>query len=471
MVQYCTHEIAPLEVRLDRRFLWMLPRAKIMELVVKQVKPEFSKRQKRLYMWRGFGLCLVFAFIVTTSFLPFATLSKASAQQAPLASPTSQVPVSIWDGVEVTAMPTPVLASLEIASPVAQERAVPNPPVQKTVRLLFGGDVNEGRWGDNPAWHLPLVESFTHLLPLFRSVDLVFFNAEGGLCDPVEDEVEIQPRGRDVLWVKPSSLIELRSVVKNAALVVDQANNHSMNLGDACRRHGQDLLEAAEVGVIGIGANLAEARRPYVIEINQTVIAILAYTDTDVIIDAWVANRDQPGVAPMDTTYLVQDLKAVRPDVDFLIVTMHSGTQYDESVSKMQTEFALMAIRNGADLVIGHGPHIPQGRMDIDGKPIYFSLGNGMMDQCFSKRDAHFWADVRKNLWLEVEIQGSKLVDTKHHVFYSEKCLEPNKASQDITSEVEQTLLNVSFQGDWPWLFPVSFLDQQVGPRFELIGD
>jgi hypothetical protein len=443
--------------------------AKIILPTVEDMKPELTERQERLYLWRGFGLSLVFTFIVSTSFLPFTSLKPVNAEQQDPLALVPQINEFRWDDIGVPDTARSVLTIPEAPTPVAL--AVPNPPVQQPVRLMFGGDVNEGRWGDNPAWHLPLIDSFAHLLPLFSSVDLVFFNAEGGLCDPMAGDLEINPRGRDVLWVKPSSLVDIRSQIEETVLVVDQANNHSMNLGDACRRQGQQILEKASIGIVGAGDNLSAARHPYIIEINQTVIGILAYAQTDVVIDAWIANREQPGVSPMETHNLVEDIKVVRSEVDFLIVAMHSGVQYEESVSMMQTRFALTAIRSGADLVIGHGPHVPQGQIEVDGKPIYFSLGNGMMDQCFSEKQYRFWRDVRKNLWLEVHIQGSELVDVRHHVFYSEECLIPSIASQEISTEVEQTLSNVSFEGDWSWLFLGELGDKPIDPKFQFPVD
>jgi poly-gamma-glutamate capsule biosynthesis protein CapA/YwtB (metallophosphatase superfamily) len=305
-----------------------------------------------------------------------------------------------------------------------------------------------------------------NLLPLFRDTDLVIFNAEGGLCDPLNGGVVLEPRGSNILWVTPASLFDLQSEIDDTKLVINQANNHSMNLGEPCMQRGTVILSDAGIGVLGVGENLAVAREPYVVEINGTVIGILAYADTNVIIDAWVANSEHSGVVPMDPLILEEDMRALRTDVDFLIVTFHSGKEFERRVTHNQVEFALAAVQQGADVVIGHGSHVPQGVLKIDNTPIYFGLGNGMMDQCFPADYAFYSNDVRKNVWLEVEIKKSELVSTKPHILYSTKCMVPNVAPPLINAEVVHAFENIVFMDDLSILpyFDIHGIVEEVFP-------
>jgi poly-gamma-glutamate capsule biosynthesis protein CapA/YwtB (metallophosphatase superfamily) len=407
----------------------------------------FTRTHHHLYLITGVGLSVMFSFIAVVSFYPILTYTVPQPLDI---SPVSQIqlhPIEPMEDIELAVFATPDPPAGKLASIVFDTE---DEFIEETdsVRLVFGGDVDEGRWGDNPDWHFPLVDSFVNLLPLFRDTDLVLFNAEGGLCDPLNDGVVLEPRGSNILWVTPASLIDLQSELDDTMLVINQANNHTMNLGESCMQYGTTRLSDAGIAVLGVGENLDAAREPFIVEINGTVIGILAYADTNVIIDAWVANSEHSGVSPMDPFILEEDMQAVRPEVDFLIVTFHSGKEFERAVTQNQVEFALAAVRLGADLVVGHGSHVPQGVIEVDNTPIYFGLGNGMMDQCFPEDYAFYSHDVRKNVWLEVEIKKSELISAHPHIFYSTKCMVPNVAPPLIDAEVVHAFENIVFMDD-----------------------
>ena len=70
----------------------------------------------------------------------------------------------------------------------------------------------------------------------------------------------------------------------------------------------------------------------------------------------------------------MEDIKSKEPDL--IIVSFHWGIERATSPSEIQKEYAYKAIDNGADLVIGHHPHVLQGIEKYNGKYILYSLGN-----------------------------------------------------------------------------------------------
>jgi hypothetical protein len=70
---------------------------------------------------------------------------------------------------------------------------------------------------------------------------------------------------------------------------------------------------------------------------------------------------------------------------DFQIVYVHWGTEYELSANDQQHALATMLITAGADLIVGHHPHVTQNIDIIDGVPVFYSLGNFIFDQYFSK--------------------------------------------------------------------------------------
>ena len=77
------------------------------------------------------------------------------------------------------------------------------------------------------------------------------------------------------------------------------------------------------------------------------------------------------------TTQLKENIAKVKKDGAQLIITVfHWGTEKEISPDSNQTQLGRMAIDEGADLVVGHHPHVLQGIEKYKGKYIVYSLGN-----------------------------------------------------------------------------------------------
>lgn len=100
----------------------------------------------------------------------------------------------------------------------------------------------------------------------------------------------------------------------------------------------------------------------------------------------WVARRGHGGAATFaegDPARLAAEVTALRPEVDLLIVQLHMGYQFSEQPGLAVRAAARAAIDAGADLVIGHHPHVLQGVEWYKGRLIAYSLGNLVFDQDF----------------------------------------------------------------------------------------
>jgi hypothetical protein len=165
--------------------------------------------------------------------------------------------------------------------------------------------------------------------------------------------------------------------------------------------------------VIGAGKNIEEARKPAILERNGTKIAYLAYCS--VLRPGYEAGVNKPGCAPMrastfykqvdyqpgtppaiislaesdDLEAMKEDIEKVRPLVDVVVVSMHWGIHYIPAVLAMyQREIAHEAIDVGADLILGHHPHVLKGIEVYKGKAIFYSMGNFAFDLPQSVRTA-----------------------------------------------------------------------------------
>jgi poly-gamma-glutamate synthesis protein (capsule biosynthesis protein) len=78
---------------------------------------------------------------------------------------------------------------------------------------------------------------------------------------------------------------------------------------------------------------------------------------------------------------MTKAVEEAKQRADFVIVSMHAGTEYADKPDDSQVNFAHAAIDAGADLVIGHHPHVVQTMEKYKEKYIFYSLGNFVFDQ------------------------------------------------------------------------------------------
>ena len=86
-----------------------------------------------------------------------------------------------------------------------------------------------------------------------------------------------------------------------------------------------------------------------------------------------------PGCALSDPALVQAAIQELRPRVDYLVASFHWGETYVRQPSAEARMKARLAIDAGADLVIGHHPHVLQPMEIHRGRPIFYSLGNGLM--------------------------------------------------------------------------------------------
>lgn len=156
--------------------------------------------------------------------------------------------------------------------------------------------------------------------------------------------------------------------------VVTLANNHSMDFGDAALAETLHHLSQAGIASVGAGANLDEARKPAIVTVRGTRVAFLGYSLTQPI--EFFAVKTRPGTAPGYKKLVQADVAAARAQADYVIVSFHWGKEASGVVQEYQRATARQAIDAGADVIIGHHPHVLQGVERYKGGIIFYSLGN-----------------------------------------------------------------------------------------------
>ena len=213
---------------------------------------------------------------------------------------------------------------------------------------------------------------FLKVTDYLRSADMTFGNLE---CPIMKGPVVT----RDAMRFHAHPGVE--SALKRAGFsILSLANNHLPDSGPKGVTNTTALLDSVGIARVGAGKDEEEAARPVLVTKNGIRFAFLAYNDQDVVPKYYGASQKHPGTNIMDKKKVTKAVQAAKQQADVVIVSMHSGWEYQRP-NAHQASFAKAAIDAGAEIVIGHHPHVVQPIARYKGKFILYSLGNFVFDQ------------------------------------------------------------------------------------------
>jgi poly-gamma-glutamate synthesis protein (capsule biosynthesis protein) len=214
---------------------------------------------------------------------------------------------------------------------------------------------------------------FAGIAPVLRSADVAWVNLESPLTT-ISDPYP----GKDVHFQGDP---RLAAGLADAGIdVVNMANNHAVDQGQASLLDSIRRVEAVGIRVVGAGKNAAAARRPAIIRTSSgATVGFLGWTD--IIWPGYEAGAG-PGVATArtDMRLVEQAIRQLKRRVDYVVVCFHWGVEYTDTPVAAQIAEAHAAIDAGADMVIGHHPHVLQGAQLYRGHFIIYSLGDLVFD-------------------------------------------------------------------------------------------
>jgi poly-gamma-glutamate capsule biosynthesis protein CapA/YwtB (metallophosphatase superfamily) len=208
--------------------------------------------------------------------------------------------------------------------------------------------------------------------------------------------------------------------------VLDQAgldgvtlgNNHILDAGTTGLNETMRHLDDAGIAHAGAGKDLAEARKPMIFDLGGTKVGVLSYLDVPSYGWAW-ATETAPGTAPLLENVMEEDIKRLRPKVDLILVMPHWGKEYIATPEPGQVDLAHAALEAGADLVIGGHAHWPKGIEMYEGKPIFYGVGNFLLDQSWSE-------ETSTAIFAEITLYGDDVVQVRAVPFIILDYAQPN---------------------------------------------
>ncbi len=281
--------------------------------------------------------------------------------------------------------------------------AITEPPQE--VRMVFVGDIMLSRKvGELMAAKKDTAFPFASTTELISSADIAFANLES----PVSTG-GIRSGSIYSFRANPKALED----VKLAGFdVVSIANNHIWDYGKQAFLDTLAHLSESGIAAVGGGANYGEAHAPGIFSVGKTNIAFLAYTN---LLPASLGRASStPAIARYDDDILKIDIALAKELSNFVIVSFHWGEEYQTKHNKEQERVAHLAIDAGANLVVGHHPHVVQEVEEYNGGTIAYSLGNFVFDQNFSE-------DTKQGLVLLVTLRNNKITDvTKKQIAFTD---------------------------------------------------
>ncbi len=203
---------------------------------------------------------------------------------------------------------------------------------------------------------------------LLQQSHVVFGNLEGPLTRRGKAE-----KNKKYIFRSPPT--KVAKALKRAGFdVVSLANNHSLDYGAVGLGDTIDALAAEGIRHVGAGLNSRDARAPTFVVVGDRTIAFLAYSLT--FPENFWARRHQPGTAFGHEKHIVADVAAAREVADIVLVSFHWGQEGITKLREYQTRLGHAAIDAGAQVVLGHHPHILQGVERYKQGAILYSLGN-----------------------------------------------------------------------------------------------
>ena len=287
--------------------------------------------------------------------LPAATMTPTS---VPTQTPTSTpVPTATSTPTpEPTATNTPV----PTVTPTPSPTVTPTPtPAVTTITCSFAGDVTLGSdlINQNSARNFYKMYDkvqddsyfFSHVLPYFEADDLTLVNLEGVLSARGERQDKTYTFRGDPSYVN--------ILLKGSVEAVCMSNNHSRDYGQISHDDTKDILTQAGI-----------------LYSYEDIIAYTTINDIKVaMISVYVRQNGVDGSkALLDKTIA----EAKVQNAALIITSFHWGTEGTQKLKDEQPELAHYAIDLGADLVLGHHPHVLQAIEQYNGAYIVYSLGN-----------------------------------------------------------------------------------------------
>ena len=221
------------------------------------------------------------------------------------------------------------------------------------------------------------------LYEILKQSDLNVFNLEVPLTDI---ETPIVKFGNNL--IAPTKTINGYKALEPLFLTL--ANNHSLDQGVEGLTTTLNLLKQHNISHAGAGANLKEAKEPFIFEKDNVRIGFYLCTENEFTI----ATCHSMGANPFDVLESFDEVAALKEQCDYVIVLYHGGKEFYRYPSPMLQRYCRKFVDKGANLVICQHSHCIGSRDDYNGGSIIYGQGNFIFNSDFFVNHQEFVKDA-----------------------------------------------------------------------------
>ena len=247
--------------------------------------------------------------------------------------------------------------------------------------IVFTGDIGFDRYMDKK-WEDEKLLSEA-VLDFFRSADHVCANVEGALTDAADDG----SRGVFFHSMDPEATAVLKKI---GADIWSIGNNHTMDAGREGVVSTRNIASQLGCRTMGAGLNDTEASEPVYLEeaggIGMFCVSYMA--------ECIPATATEPGIFRWDDmAYIEKRIRQIKEKCRWCVIVAHGGEEFASLPNPYTRDRYLKYLELGADVVVGHHPHVPENyELFAGGKAIFYSLGNFIFDTDYQR--AHQYTDA-----------------------------------------------------------------------------
>jgi len=229
--------------------------------------------------------------------------------------------------------------------------------------IAFHQGISEFLTADGPDW------PFARVQPVLGRARLLFGNFEFPFLPP---DFPLRERDPGASLSLVSGLDGAQALRRAGFDILNLAANHVLDAGSTGFDYTRDCLRQAGIRTGGVGYSQEEARRMEVIERDGLTFGFLCYAEDG----NWTLGATNPGPAYYELETVLEDVAERRREVDILVVSIHADLEFLPTPAPVRLANSRRIARAGADIILEHHPHVPQGVEMAEGSLIAYSLGN-----------------------------------------------------------------------------------------------
>jgi poly-gamma-glutamate synthesis protein (capsule biosynthesis protein) len=281
----------------------------------------------------------ILALTLTLSLTTCTPITSAAEAKTFIPKENVQAVISVKNNDIVKIMPKKIMEDVQV-----EVKKLPT-----EITLSFTGDCTLGTYvGQNPRFDIISSENedtynFENVASIFKDDDLTIVNLEGPLTDEkIYQDKQFPIKGKE----------EYALALTNVE-ICNLKNNHTYDYGISGYNDTINALNENNIAYF-------DENNFYITEVKGKKIGFAGFS----------SNYDVKNGIDKALNYFKEN------NTDLEIINLHGGIEYDYDFDSLKQSLAKYAIDNGADLVVGHHPHILQGIEEYKGKYIIYSLGN-----------------------------------------------------------------------------------------------